>query len=295
MTTIFGIPVTALYGQLVVGLVNGCFYAMLSLGLSIIFGMLDIVNFAHGAFYMLGAVLTWFAFEQFGIGYLWALLLVPLVLAAVGAAVERSLLRRLYRLDPIYGLLLTFGLALVIEGLLRYKYGVAGLPYSIPDKLQGAFNLGFMFLPRYRAWVVGATLLVSTTTWLVIEKTSLGAYLRAATENPSLVSAFGINVPAMTTITYAVGVALAGLAGVLAAPATQISPLMGSNLIIVVFAVVVIGGMGSIRGSIITGLALGLIEGLTKVFYPQASSTMVFFIMAIVLLVRPAGLFGRER
>jgi|SRR5450432_934123 branched-chain amino acid transport system permease protein len=295
MTTIFGIPVTALYGQLVVGLVNGCFYAMLSLGLSIIFGMLDIVNFAHGAFYMLGAVLTWFAFEQFGIGYWWALLLVPLVLAAVGAAVERSLLRRLYRLDPIYGLLLTFGLALVIEGLLRYKYGVAGLPYSIPDKLQGAFNLGFMFLPRYRAWVVGATLLVSTTTWLVIEKTSLGAYLRAATENPSLVSAFGINVPAMTTITYAVGVALAGLAGVLAAPATQISPLMGSNLIIVVFAVVVIGGMGSIRGSIITGLALGLIEGLTKVFYPQASSTMVFFIMAIVLLVRPAGLFGRER
>jgi len=295
MTTIFGIPVTALYGQLVVGLVNGCFYAMLSLGLSIIFGMLDIVNFAHGAFYMLGAVLTWFAFEQFGIGYLWALLLVPLVLAAVGAAVERSLLRRLYRLDPIYGLLLTFGLALVIEGLLRYKYGVAGLPYSIPDKLQGAFNLGFMFLPKYRAWVVGATLLVSTTTWLVIEKTSLGAYLRAATENPSLVSAFGINVPAMTTITYAVGVALAGLAGVLAAPATQISPLMGSNLIIVVFAVVVIGGMGSIRGSIITGLALGLIEGLTKVFYPQASSTMVFFIMAIVLLVRPAGLFGRER
>jgi branched-chain amino acid transport system permease protein len=295
MTTIFGIPVTALYGQLVVGLVNGCFYAMLSLGLSIIFGMLDIVNFAHGAFYMLGAVLTWFAFEQFGIGYWWALLLVPLVLAAVGAAVERSLLRRLYRLDPIYGLLLTFGLALVIEGLLRYKYGVAGLPYSIPDKLQGAFNLGFMFLPKYRAWVVGATLLVSTTTWLVIEKTSLGAYLRAATENPSLVSAFGINVPAMTTITYAVGVALAGLAGVLAAPATQISPLMGSNLIIVVFAVVVIGGMGSIRGSIITGLALGLIEGLTKVFYPQASSTMVFFIMAIVLLVRPAGLFGRER
>jgi branched-chain amino acid transport system permease protein len=295
MTTIFGIPVTALYGQLVVGLVNGCFYAMLSLGLSIIFGMLDIVNFAHGAFYMLGAVLTWFAFEQFGIGYWWALLLVPLVLAAVGAAVERSLLRRLYRLDPIYGLLLTFGLALVIEGLLRYKYGVAGLPYSIPDKLQGAFNLGFMFLPRYRAWVVGATLLVSTTTWLVIEKTSLGAYLRAATENPSLVSAFGINVPAMTTITYAVGVALAGFAGVLAAPATQISPLMGSNLIIVVFAVVVIGGMGSIRGSIITGLALGLIEGLTKVFYPQASSTMVFFIMAIVLLVRPAGLFGRER
>ena len=286
---------SALLGQLVVGLVNGCFYAMLSLGLSIIFGMLDIVNFAHGAFYMLGAVLTWFALAQFGIGYWWALLLVPLIVAAIGALFERSLLRRLYRVDPIYGLLLTFGLALVIEGLLRYKYGVSGLPYSIPESFQGAFNLGFMFLPKYRAWVVGATLLVSLTTWMVIERTSLGAYLRAATENPTLVRAFGINVPAMITITYAAGVALAGLAGVLAAPAIQISPLMGSNLIIVVFAVVVIGGMGSILGSIITGLGLGLIEGLTKVFYPQASSTVVFFIMAIVLLVRPAGLFGREK
>jgi branched-chain amino acid transport system permease protein len=286
---------SALLGQLVVGLVNGCFYAMLSLGLSIIFGMLDIVNFAHGAFYMLGAVLTWFALAQFGIGYWWALLLVPLIVATIGALFERSLLRRLYRVDPIYGLLLTFGLALVIEGLLRYKYGVSGLPYSIPENFQGAFNLGFMFLPKYRAWVVGATLLVSLSTWLVIERTSLGAYLRAATENPTLVRAFGINVPAMITITYAAGVALAGLAGVLAAPAIQISPLMGSNLIIVVFAVVVIGGMGSILGSIITGLGLGLIEGLTKVFYPQASSTVVFFIMAIVLLVRPAGLFGREK
>ncbi len=295
MTTLFGVPITGLLGQLVVGLVNGCFYAMLSLGLSIIFGMLGIVNFAHGAFYMLGAVLTWFALTQFGIGYWWALLLVPVVLAAIGALFERSLLRRLYRVDPVYGLLLTFGLALVIEGLLRYRYGVSGLPYSIPASFQGAFNLGFMFLPKYRAWVVGATLVVSLSTWLLIERTSLGAYLRAATENPTLVRAFGINVPAMITITYAAGVALAGLAGVLAAPAIQISPLMGSNLIIVVFAVVVIGGMGSILGSIITGLGLGLIEGLTKVFYPQASSTVVFFIMAIVLLVRPAGLFGREK
>lgn len=295
MTTIFGVPITALLGQLVVGLVNGCFYAMLSLGLSIIFGMLGLVNFAHGAFYMLGAVLTWFAFTQFGIGYWWCLLLVPLVLAVMGALVERGLLRWLYKVDPIYGLLLTFGLALIIEGLLRYKYGVAGLPYGIPEAFQGAFNLGFMFLPKYRAWAVFAALVVSLTTWLVIERTSLGAYLRAATENPTLVRAFGINVPAMITITFAFGVGLAGLAGVLAAPATQISPLMGSNLIIVVFAVVVIGGMSSILGSIVTGIGLGLIEGLTKVFYPQASSTVVFFIMAIVLLIRPAGLFGRER
>jgi branched-chain amino acid transport system permease protein len=295
MTTIFGVPITALMGQLVVGLVNGCFYALLSLGLSIIFGMLDIVNFAHGAFYMLGAILTWFALAQFGIGYWWALLLVPLLLFAIGVLVERGLLRWIYRIDPLYGLLLTFGLALIIEGLLRFKYGVSGLPYSIPETFQGAFNLGFMFLPRYRAWVVLASLLVSLTTWLVIERTSLGASLRAATENPALVRAFGINVPFMITMTYAGGVALAGLAGVLAAPATQISPLMGSNLIIVVFAVVVIGGMGSILGSIITGLGLGLIEGLTKVFYPQASSTVVFFIMAIVLLVRPTGLFGREK
>jgi len=295
MTTIFGLPLTALLGQLMVGLVNGCFYALLSLGLSIIFGMLDIVNFAHGAFYMLGAVLTWFALTEFGLGYWWALLLVPLVLAALGVAVERGLLRWLYRIDPIYGLLLTFGLALILEGMLRSKYGVSGLPYSIPETFQGAFNLGFMFLPKYRAWVVLASLLVSLTTWLVIEKTRLGAYLRAATENPALVRAFGINVPVMITITYGVGVGLAGLAGVLAAPATQISPLMGANLIIVVFAVVVIGGMGSILGSIVTGLSLGLIEGLTKVFYPPASSTVVFFIMAVVLLVRPAGLFGKEK
>jgi len=295
MTTIFGLPLTALLGQLMVGLVNGCFYALLSLGLSIIFGMLDIVNFAHGAFYMLGAVLTWFALTEFGLGYWWALLLVPLVLAALGVAVERGLLRWLYRIDPIYGLLLTFGLALILEGMLRSKYGVSGLPYSIPGTFQGALNLGFMFLPKYRAWGVLGSLLVSLTTWLVIEKTRLGAYLRAATENPALVRAFGINVPVMITITYAVGVGLAGLAGVLAAPATQISPLMGANLIIVVFAVVVIGGMGSILGSIVTGLSLGLIEGLTKVFYPPASSTVVFFIMAVVLLVRPAGLFGKEK
>ncbi len=295
MTTLFGVPVTALLGQLVVGLVNGCFYAMLSLGLSIIFGMLGIVNFAHGAFYMMGAVLTWYLLTQFGLGYWWALLLVPLILALVGASFERSSLRWLYRVDPVYGLLLTFGFALVIEGRLRQRYGVSGLPYSIPESFQGAFNLGFMFLPKYRAWVVAATLVVSLGTWLIIERTSLGAHLRAATENPTLVRAFGINVPAMITLTYAAGVALAGLAGVLAAPAIQISPLMGSNLIIVVFAVVVIGGMGSILGSIVTGLGLGLIEGLAKVFYPQASSTVVFFIMAIVLLVRPAGLFGKDK
>lgn len=294
MPTIFGVPITALLGQLMVGLVNGCFYAMLSLGLSIIFGMLGLVNFAHGAFYMLGAVCTWFAFAQFGIGYWWCLLLVPLVLAIFGALIERGLLRWLYRVDPIYGLLLTFGLALIFEGLLRWKYGVSGLPYGIPERFQGAFNLGFMYLPKYRAWVVVAGLGVSLITWSVIEKTSLGAYLRAATENPTLVRAFGINVPAMITITFAVGIGLAGLAGVLAAPAIQINPLMGANIIIVVFAVVVIGGMSSILGSIVTGVGLGLIEGLTKVFYPQASSTVVFFIMAIVLLIRPAGLFGRE-
>ena len=295
MDTIFGVPVVALLGQLVVGLVNGCFYALLSLGLSIIFGMMDIVNFAHGAFYMLGAVATWFVLTEFGIGYWWALLLVPLLLAAVGALVERGLLRWIRRLDPSYGLLLTFGLALIVEGLLRYRYGVSGLPYSIPESFQGAFNLGFMFLPKYRAWVVFAALAVCFTTWAVIERTMLGAYLRAATENPSLVRAFGINVPAMITMTFAVGVGLAGLAGVLAAPAIQINPLMGSNIIIVVFAVVVIGGMSSILGSIVTGVGLGLIEGFTKVFYPQASSTVVFFIMAIVLLLRPAGLFGKER
>jgi branched-chain amino acid transport system permease protein len=295
MTTIFGVPLAALYAQLVVGLVNGCFYAILSLGLAIIFGMLNIINFAHGAFYMLGAVFTWIALNSFGLGYWWCLLLVPIVLALIGVIVERALLRWLYRIDPLYGLLLTFGLALVLEGLFTHRYGVSGLPYEIPDTFQGAVNLGFMYLPKYRAWVVVASLIVCFATWLIIERTPIGAYLRAATENPKLVQAFGINVPMMITITYAVGLALAGFAGVLAAPAIQINPLMGANLIIVVFAVVVIGGMGSILGSIVTGLGLGLIEGLTKVFYPQASNTVVFFIMALVLLVRPAGLFGKEK
>jgi len=295
MKEIFGIPTAALFGQLVLGLVNGCFYAILSLGLSIIFGMLNIINFAHGAMYMMGAVFTWIALTQFSIGYWWSLLLVPLVIGIIGVLIERTLLRPLYKLDNLYGLLLTFGLALVIEGLFRYCYGVSGLPYSIPESFQGALNLGFMFLPKYRAWVVVASLMVCISTWLVIERTPLGAFLRAGTENSRLVQAFGINVPAMITITYGVGVGLAGLAGVLAAPATQISPLMGSNLIIVVFAVVVIGGMSSILGSIVTGLGLGLIEGMTKVFYSQASDTVVFFIMAVVLLVRPAGLFGKER
>ncbi len=295
MSQVFGIPLPALLGQLMLGLVNGCFYAMLSLGLAIIFGMLNIINFAHGALYMMGAVFTWIALTQFGISYWWSLLLVPLVIAVFGIVVERTMLRRLYKLDNLYGLLLTFGIALVMEGFFRHRYGVSGLPYSIPDAFAGAFNLGFMFLPKYRAWVIAASLFTCFATWFVIERTPMGAYLRAATENPKLVQAFGINVPVMITLTYAIGAGLAGLAGVLAAPATQISPLMGSNLIIVVFAVVVIGGMGSILGSVVTGLALGLIEGLTKVFYSQASNTVVFLIMAVVLLVRPAGLFGKER
>jgi branched-chain amino acid transport system permease protein len=277
------------------GLVNGSFYATLSLGLAVIFGMLNIINFAHGAFYMAGAMLAWMGLNYFGIGYWWSLLLAPLGVGAVGIVIERSMLQWLYKLDHLYGLLLTFGLALILEGLFRDLYGVSGLPYSIPEEFAGAYNLGFMFLPKYRAWVILASLLVCFATWFVIEKTRLGAYLRAATENPKLTQAFGINVPLMVMLTYGFGVALAGFAGVLAAPAMQISPLMGSNLIIVVFAVVVIGGMGSILGSIVTGLGLGVIEGLTKVFYPEASSTVVFIIMAIVLLVRPAGLFGREK
>ena len=282
-------------GQLMLGLVNGSFYATLSLGLAIIFGMLNIINFAHGAFYMAGAMLAWMGLNYFGIGYWWSLLLAPLGVGAIGILIERSMLQWLYKLDHLYGLLLTFGLALILEGLFRDLYGVSGQPYSIPEEFAGAYNLGFMFLPKYRAWVILASLLVCFATWFIIEKTRLGAYLRAATENPALVQAFGINVPLMVMLTYGFGVALAGFAGVLAAPAMQISPLMGSNLIIVVFAVVVIGGMGSILGSIVTGLGLGLIEGLTKVFYPEASSTVVFIIMAIVLLVRPAGLFGREK
>ena len=282
-------------GQLMIGLVNGAFYAMLSLGLAVIFGMLNVVNFAHGALYMVGAFFSWMLLQYAGINYWWSLLLVPVGVGIIGIIIEKTMLRWLYQLDHLYGLLLTFGLALIIEGIFREIYGSSGLPYDLPDVFRGVFDLGFMFLPKYRAWVVVASLITCVATWYLIEKTRLGAYLRAGTENPQLVQAFGINVPLMMTLTYACGVALAGLAGVLAAPVYQVSPLMGSNLIIVVFAVVVIGGMGSILGSIITGLALGLIEGLTKVFYPEASNTVVFIIMVIVLLIRPAGLFGREK
>ena len=291
---IFGIPLQAFLGQLLLGLVNGSFYAMLSLGLAVIFGLLGIVNFAHGALYMIGAYVAWFAAEKFGIGFWWALLLAPLVVGALGVVIERTLLKWLYKVDPIYGLLLTFGLALIAEGIFRDQFGVSGQQYPVPELLQGATNLGFMVLPNYRAWVIFASLAICLSTWYTIERTRLGAYLRAGTENPALVQAFGINVPMMVMLTYAAGAGLAALAGVLAAPVIQVTPLMGSNLIIVVFAVVVIGGMGSILGSILTGLALGLIEGLTKVFYPEASSIVVFVIMAIVLVIRPAGLFGKE-
>ena len=294
MSEIFGIPLQAFAGQLLLGLVNGSFYAMLSLGLAVIFGLLGIVNFAHGALYMIGAYVAWLSLEKLGLNYWVALVLAPIVVGALGVAVERALLRHLYQLDPLYGLLLTFGLALIAEGLFREQFGVSGQQYPVPDLLQGSTNLGFMTLPNYRAWVVFASLAVCLGTWFVIEKTSLGATLRAGTENPKLVQAFGINVPLMVSLTYAGGAALAALAGVLAAPVIQITPLMGSNLIIVVFAVVVIGGMGSILGSILTGVMLGLIEGLTKVFYPEASSIVVFVIMAIVLVIRPAGLFGKE-
>jgi branched-chain amino acid transport system permease protein len=292
---IFGIPIQAFLGQLLLGLVNGSFYAMLSLGLAVIFGLLGIVNFAHGALYMIGAYVAWIGLERFGINYWFALLLAPLVVGAIGVVIERSLLRHLYRIDPIYGLLLTFGLALIAEGVFRYYFGVSGESYPVPELLAGATNLGFMVLPNYRAWVVLASLIVCLGTWFVIERTRLGAYLRAGTENPALVQAFGVNVPVMVMLTYAAGAGLAALAGVLAAPVIQVTPLMGSNLIIVVFAVVVIGGMGSILGSILTGLALGVIEGLTKVFYPEASNIVVFVIMAIVLMIRPAGLFGKEK
>ena len=290
---IFGIPVQAFAGQLLLGLVNGSFYAMLSLGLAVIFGLLGIVNFAHGALYMIGAYVAFVALDKFGIHYWFALVLSPLVVGALGVAIERTLLKRLYRIDPIYGLLLTFGLALIAEGVFRYWFDVSGQSYPVPELLQGATNLGFMTLPNYRAWVVVASLGVCLGTWFLIERTRLGAYLRAGTENPTLVQAFGINVPVMVTLTYGAGCALAALAGVLAAPVIQVTPLMGSNLIIVVFAVVVIGGMGSILGSIVTGLGLGIVEGLTKVFYPQASATVIFVVMVIVLLTRPAGLFGK--
>jgi branched-chain amino acid transport system permease protein len=295
MTEIFGIPIQAFMGQLLIGLINGSFYALLSLGLAVIFGLLNIINFTHGAQYMMGAFVAWFLLNKSGLGYWWALLVAPIAVGLVGIIIERTMLKQLYKLDHLYGLLLTFGLALIIQGVFRNEYGSSGLPYSIPSQLVGSQNLGFMFLPNYRAWVIVFSLLVCLTTWFVIEKTKLGSYLRAATENPELVRAFGINVPRMITLTYGFGVGLAALAGVMAAPIYSVNPLMGADLIIVVFAVVVIGGMGSIMGSIVTGFGLGIIEGLTKVFYPEASNTVIFIIMAIVLMFRPAGLFGTQR
>ena len=291
---IFGIPLQAFLGQLLLGLVNGAFYALLSLGLAVIFGLLGIVNFAHGALYMLGAFAAWIMLDLFGINYWAALILAPLTVGILGVVIERLFLKHLYKLDEIYGLLLTFGLTLIAEGIFREIYGVSGQNYPVPELLSGATNLGFMVLPNYRAWVVVASLVVCLGTWYLIERTRLGAYLRAGTENAPLVQAFGINVPLMVMLTYGAGAALAALAGVLAAPIIQVNPLMGSNLIIIVFAVVVIGGMGSILGSVITGLGLGLVEGLTRVFYPEASSIVVFVVMVLVLMVRPAGLFGKE-
>jgi branched-chain amino acid transport system permease protein len=293
MFELLGIPPQALFGQLLLGLINGSFYALLSLGLAVIFGMLNIINFAHGAQYMMGAFVAFFLL-QWGIGYWPALILVPIIVGFTGVVIERLFLQRLYQLDHLYGLLLTFGLALIIQGLFRHQYGSSGLPYAMPELLTGGQNLGFMFLPNYRAWVVVFSLFVCFGTWFVIEKTRLGANLRAATENPTLVRAFGVNVPRMITLTYGFGVGLAALAGVMAAPIYSVNPLMGADLIIVVFAVVVIGGMGSIMGAIVTGFALGVIEGLTKVFFPEASNTVIFVIMVIVLLIRPAGLFGRN-
>ena len=295
MTEIFGVPTQALFGQLLIGLINGSFYALLSLGLAVIFGLLNIINFTHGAQYMMGAFVAYLLANKAGLGYWWALAIVPIVVGATGVVIERLMLSKLYKLDHLYGLLLTFGLALIIQGLFRNEYGTSGLPYSMPAELAGGRNLGFMFLPNYRGWVIVASLVVCISTWFVIEKTKLGSYLRAATENPALVQAFGINVPRMITLTYGFGVALAAFAGVMAAPIYQVSPQMGADLIIVVFAVVVIGGMGSILGAILTGFALGLIEGLTKVFYPEASNTVIFIIMAIVLLIKPAGLFGTQK
>ena len=294
MTEIFGIPTQALFGQLLVGLINGSFYAMLSLGLAVIFGLLNVINFTHGAQYMMGAFCAWFLLEKWGVGYWWSLLLAPLAIGFTGVVIERTMLSRLYKLDHLYGLLLTFGLALIFQGVFTNYYGSSGQPYRLPEEFIGAFNLGFMYLPKYRAWVVVASVLVCLSTWFVIERTKLGSYLRAATENPALVQAFGINVPRMITLTYGFGVALAAFAGVMAAPIYQVSPQMGANQIIVVFAVVVIGGMGSILGAIITGFGLGIVEGLTKVFYPEASNTVIFVLMVIVLLIKPAGLFGKE-
>lgn len=292
---IFGVSLPGLLSQLLLGLVNGSFYAILSLGLAVIFGLLNVINFAHGALFMMGGMVTWMAMNYFGINYWVMLILAPIIVGLFGVLIERFLLRWIYKLDHLYGLLLTLGLSLLIEGVFRSVYGVSGLGYDTPELLEGASDLGFMMLPNYRVWVVVASVVVCMATWYVIEKTRLGAYLRAGTENPRLVEAFGINVPLMVTLTYAFGVGLAAFAGVLAAPVYQVTPLMGQNLIIVVFAVVVIGGMGSIMGSILTGLGLGVVEGLTKVFYPEASSTVVFVIMVIVLLIRPAGLFGKEK
>jgi branched-chain amino acid transport system permease protein len=293
MFEIFGVPSQALFGQLLIGLINGSFYAMLSLGLAVIFGMLNIINFSHGAQYMMGAFCAFFLLQYAGLGYWPALVVAPIAVGLTGIIVERLFLQWLYKLDHLYGLLLTFGLALVIEGVFRNYFGASGLPYAVPESLRGGINLGFMFLPIYRAWVIAMSLTVCLLTWFMIERTKLGAYLRAATENPTIVRSFGINVPRMITLTYGFGVGLAALAGVMAAPIYNVSPQMGADLIIVVFAVVVIGGMGSIMGAIVTGFGLGVIEGLTKVFFPEASNTVIFVIMAIVLLIRPAGLFGR--
>jgi branched-chain amino acid transport system permease protein len=291
----FGISTQALFGQLLIGLINGAFYAILSLGLAVIFGLLNIINFTHGAQYMLGAFCAWFLLQYLGIGYWWSLLLAPIAVGLFGIIIERTMLSRLYKLDHLYGLLLTFGLALILQGVFTNFFGSSGLPYTLPPEFAGAFDLGFMYLPKYRAWVIVASLIVCFGTWYVIERTKLGAYLRAGTENAPLVQAFGINVPRMITLTYGFGVALAAIAGVMAAPIYTVNPQMGANMIIVVFAVVVIGGMGSILGAILTGFGLGIVEGLTKVFYPEASSTVIFVIMVLVLLVKPAGLFGRER
>jgi branched-chain amino acid transport system permease protein len=294
MSTILGIPAPAFYSQILIGLINGSFYALLSLGLAVIFGLLRVINFAHGAQYMLGAFAAYLLLSYLGVGYWPALIMAPLIVGGIAVAIEKTMLSRLYSLDPLYGLLLTFGLALILEGAFRYWFGASGKPYAPPSQLTGAINLGFMFMPIYRGWVVVASLVICLGTWLLIEKTRIGAYLRAATENATLVQAFGVNVPRLLTLTYGLGAALAAVAGVLAAPIYQVSPLMGSNLIIIVFAVVVVGGMGSILGAIVTGYVLGVLEGLTKVFYPEASSIVIFVVMAIVLLVRPAGLFGRE-
>lgn len=293
MFELLGISPQVLMGQLLLGLINGSFYAVLSLGLAVIFGLLNIINFAHGALYMAGAFVAWMLLHYLGIGYWPALIMAPLIVGAFGILLERTMLSRLYHLDHLYGLLLTFGVALIIQGLFRNNYGISGLAYQIPDLLSGGQNLGFMYLPNYRAWVVIASVVVCLSTWFMIEKTRLGAYLRAATENPTLVGAFGINVPLMIMLTYGFGVALAGFAGVLAAPIYSVNPTMGEQLIIVVFAVVVIGGMGSIMGAIVTGYMLGIIEGLTRVFYPEGSAVVIFVIMAIVLMIKPEGLFGR--